>query len=290
VANAAVLALVGRTLPEVVGRTDQELLDDPAEAIAVMANDRRVMESGEPQEVEEVAGGSNGHGRVWLSTKTPMRGADGSVIGLVGVSVEITERKRDETRRDLMIHELNHRVKNTPAMRAALDGRLMALASVHDVLTRESWHSADLGEVVAASLAPFGGTETSRFHVRGPPLLLLPRAAVALAMGLHELATNAAKYGALHVPEGRVSLLWEIDGRSPQTLFMTWSEQGGPKVAAPCRRSFGSAMIEGALASDLGGTATLYFDPEGVRCVIEAPLDEVAADAGDFVLLRVGRS
>jgi PAS domain S-box-containing protein len=306
VANAAVLALVGRTLSEVMGRTDQDLLDDPAEAIAVMANDRRVMESGEPQELEEVVGGSTGHARVWLSTKTPMRGADGAVIGLVGVSVEITERKRDETRRDLMIHELNHRVKNTlatvqavasetlqgadPAMRAALDGRLMALASVHDVLTRESWHSADLGEVVAAALAPFGGAETRRFHVRGPALLLLPRAAVALAMGLHELATNATKYGALHVPEGRVSLLWEIAGDGPQTLLMTWSEQGGPRVASPRRRSFGSAMIEGALACDLGGTATIHFDVEGVRCVIEAPLDEVTADAGDFVLLSVGRS
>jgi len=304
-ANAAVLALVGKTMPDVLGHTDLDLMDDPAEAITVMANDRRVMDSGEAQEIEEVVGGANGHARVWLSTKTPMRGADGTVIGLVGVSVEITERKRDETRRELMIHELNHRVKNTlatvqavasetlqgadPAMRAALDGRLMALASVHDVLTRESWHSADLGEVVASALAPFGGAETCRFQVRGPPLLLLPRAAVALAMGFHELATNATKYGALRMPGGRVSLLWSIAGDGPQTLFMSWAEQGGPPVAPPTRRSFGSAMIEGALACDLGGSVTLYFDPAGLRCEIEAPLEEVAADADEFVLPSVGR-
>jgi two-component sensor histidine kinase len=173
-----------------------------------------------------------------------------------------------------------------PAMRAAIDGRLLALAAVHDVLTRESWQSADLGEVVAGALAPFGGGDVSRFRVQGPAVLLQPRAAVALAMGLHELATNAAKYGALHADAGRVRFAWEMV--APQSLMLTWTEQGGPPVSVPSRRSFGTNMIEGALACDLAGTATIHFDPAGVRCVIEAPLDEIVAKPGSMVLPPVG--
>jgi two-component sensor histidine kinase len=173
-------------------------------------------------------------------------------------------------------------------MRAALDGRLMALASVHDVLTRESWHSADLGEVVAGALSPFGGGDVTRFDVHGPAMLLHPRAAVALAMGLHELATNATKYGALRADAGRVEFTWEVIAPGPASLHLTWTERGGPPVVLPGRRSFGSNMIEGALACDLGGTATIHFDPAGVRCVIDAPLDEVAAQSGDMALPLVG--
>jgi PAS domain S-box-containing protein len=198
-ANGGALALIGKAWSEVQGRTDVEVLDNPEQSAAVTANDQRIMQSGEAESVEEVVGGHDGQVRVWLSTKTPMRAADGEVIGLVGVSVEITERKQAEARRELMIHELNHRVKNTlatvqaiasetlrgaeSAMCAALDGRLMALSSVHDALTRKSWHSVELAEVVAGALAPFGVCGSNRFQVGGPALLLLPRAAVALAMG-----------------------------------------------------------------------------------------------------------
>ncbi len=304
-ANAGALALLGKPWNAVEGRTDLDLLPDPAQARAVMDNDRRVMDTGEVQSIEEVVGGADGHARVWLSTKMPLRAADGAITGLIGISVEITDRKRAETRRELMIHELNHRVKNTlatvqavasetlqgvdPALRAALNGRLMAMASVHDILTRESWHSAELGEVVAGALAPFGGAETRRFKVRGPQLMLLPRAAVALSMGLHELATNATKYGALLVPAGHVSLVWAIvPGHHPH-VRMTWTEHGGPPVTVPKRRSFGSGMIEGALSCDLGGTVTLHFDAAGLRCEIDAPFDEVAAPEHAFVLPNVER-
>jgi PAS domain S-box-containing protein len=300
-ANAGALALIGKPWPEVAGRRDDDVLEHPAQAAPVMENDQRVMATGVAEVFEEMVGG-NDRVRAWLSTKTPMWGADGTVIGLVGVSVEITERKRAEARQMLMMHELNHRVKNTlatvqavvsetmreaePAMRAAIDGRLLALAAVHDVLTRESWQSADLGEVVAGALAPFGGGDVSRFRVQGPAVLLQPRAAVALAMGLHELATNAAKYGALHADAGRVRFAWEMV--APQSLMLTWTEQGGPPVSVPSRRSFGTNMIEGALACDLAGTATIHFDPAGVRCVIEAPLDEIVAKPGSMVLPPVG--
>jgi PAS domain S-box-containing protein len=306
VANAGALALIGKPWCDVHGRTDSEVLDDQEQAAAVTANDQRIMATGECEELEERVGGSNGHARFWLSTKTPMRAANNAVIGLVGVSVEITDRKRDEARRELMIHELNHRVKNTlatvqavvtetlqgaePAMRAALDGRLVALANVHDVLTRETWQSAELGEVVAGALSPFGGSDTTRFQVRGPHILLQPRAAVALAMGLHELATNASKYGALCAKGGRVAFTWEVVAPGPASLHLTWTESGGPPVVPPTRRSFGSNMIEGPLAWDLAGSAKIHFDPAGVRCVIDAPMDEVVAKPGELDLPLVSAS
>jgi PAS domain S-box-containing protein len=304
-ANGGALALIGKSWDAVQGRTDVEMLDDPAQAAAVTANDLRIMQTGKAESVEEVVGGQNGHARVWLSTKTPMRAAEGEIIGLVGVSVEITHRKQDEMRRELMIHELNHRVKNTlatvqaiasetllgvdPGKRAALDGRLLALSSVHDALTRESWQRVQLRDVVAGALAPFSEAGATRFHVSGPPLLLLPRAAVALAMGLHELATNATKYGALLVDTGRVSLAWDILGGDQPSFHMAWAEQGGPPVQWPTQRSFGTKMIEGALAGDLGGSVIMRFDRAGVSCVIDAPLEEVAALADEVALPPVGQ-
>jgi PAS domain S-box-containing protein len=305
-ANGSALALLGKTWADVQGRTDADMLDDQEQAAMLAANDQRIMQSGETETIEEVVGGRNGHSRVWLSTKTPLRATDGEIIGLVGVSLEITERKRDENRRELMIHELNHRVKNTlatvqaiasetmkgadPAMLAALNGRLMALSVVHDALTREGWHSLELRDVVAGALAPFGGAQGERFEVIGPPVALLPRAAVAIAMGLNELATNATKYGALLVEAGRVSVVWDVSRGDDPSFHMKWTEYNGPPVIVPKQRSFGTDMIEGVLAGDLAGNVTIHFDPSGVSCVIDAPLDEVEAKADDISLPLVGRS
>jgi PAS domain S-box-containing protein len=303
-ANAAALALIGRRWPDVEGRRDEDVLGDAEQARMVAANDERIMESGLAEEVEERIGGENGHTRTWLSNKSPLRSANGNVVGLVGVSVEISDRKRAEESQALMIHELNHRVKNTLstvqaiasetmldapcAMRAALEGRLLALSAVHDVLTREAWTGADLHEVVAGALRPFGGAG-DRFEVRGPPLPLLPRAALALAMGLHELATNAVKYGALQGASGGVTICWHVSAQDEPRLAMIWEEHGGPEVIVPTARSFGTRMIEGALAWDLGGTATISFEPGSVRCAIDAPLVEVAARPEKVALPRVGR-
>ena len=304
-ANGGTLAILGKAWAHVAGHTDREMLGNAAQAAIVAANDARIMQTGMAESIEEVVDSQNGDPRVWLSTKTPMRAADGEVIGLVGVSVDITQRKQDETRRELMIHELNHRVKNTlatvqaiasetlrgadEAMRTALDGRLMALSAVHHALTRQNWQRVALHDVVTGALAPFGGADTTRFQASGPPILLLPRAAVALAMGLHELATNAAKYGALLRDTGRVSLLWDISDADPPGFHMRWTEQGGPCVTAPAHRSFGTNMIEGALAGDLCGDVVIHFDRDGVRCVIDAPLDEVAATDAALALPLVGQ-
>jgi two-component sensor histidine kinase len=233
---------------------------------------------------------------VWLSTKTPLRDGDGRVVGLVGVSVEITERKQAETRQRLMVHELNHRVKNTlamvhamasqtlrtvdPVLRLAFQGRLEAMAAAHDILTEDLWSGADLASVIARALAPFGGSTSSRFRVSGPPLRLLPRAAIALVMGLHELATNATKYGALSNDCGVVELRWQqMNG----TFLLVWTEVGGPLVSPPSQRGFGTRLIERSLARDLGGTARLTFAQGGVVCAFEVPLGEVVAKVEELL-------
>ncbi|MFL5280501.1 MAG: sensor histidine kinase [Rhodopila sp.] len=302
-ANHHTLTILDKSWSAVDGRTDREFLDDTAQAEAVMANDRRIMESGQPATVEEAIGHEYGHGRIWLSTKTPMRDLDDWVTGLVGVSVEITELKRVEDRLRLMVNELNHRVKNTlatvqaiasqtlrrtdPEVRLTLEARLRALAAAHDVLTQENWEGASLHDVIDGVLAPHGGAAQAQFEITGPPLRLQPRAAVALSMGLHELTTNALKYGALSSAAGMVAIRWMIrPGDQPQ-LRIDWIERGGPPVTAPATRGFGTRLLERGLAQDLAGAVQLAFAPEGFVCSIDAPLAEVTVSARIMRLPRV---
>jgi two-component sensor histidine kinase len=132
--------------------------------------------------------------------------------------------------------------------------------------------------------------EDSRFHVSGPTLRLLPRAAVALAMGLHELVTNALKYGSLSVSGGQVDIRWAVVQATPPRLHMIWSERNGPPVSPPLERGFGTRLIERSLAQDLGGTAQITFAAEGITCVIDSPLDDVVATAKVMSFPQVGRS
>jgi PAS domain S-box-containing protein len=303
-ANSQTLMLIGRPWAEVEGRTDLEYLSDATQAETVMTNDRRIMASGQTESLEEAVGQENGRVRIWLSTKTPMRDTEGEVTGVIGVSVEITERKRIEDRLRLMVAELNHRVKNTLAtvqaialqslrgaasdVRRTFEARLRALAATHDVLTRESWEGASLHDVIEGVLAPYGGMADGRLQVAGPSLRLQPHSAVALSMGLHELTLNALKYGALSDAAGRVEIRWEITRETQAHLRLNWSERGGPPVVAPTTRGFGTRLIERGLAQDLNGTAQLIFAPEGVVCTIVAPLAEIAATAEVMPLPQVG--
>jgi PAS domain S-box-containing protein len=232
----------------------------------------------------------------WVSAQAIVqRDAGGRARRVVGIHQEVTERKRAEEHLRLLVHELNHRVKNTlatvqsiamqslrgldgpqvagakiDAAKSAFEARLIALARVHDVLTRESWEGAELAEVVKDALAPLDGPGApSRFAVGGPALRLPPRIALSIAMALHELATNAVKYGALSVPAGQVALSWSVaEGR----LSLRWQERGGPPVVPPTRTGFGSRLIERSLARELDGTVSLSFPREGVVCTIVAPL------------------
>jgi two-component sensor histidine kinase len=213
-------------------------------------------------------------------------------------ALDITERKRQQEHRELLLNELNHRVKNTLATvqsfavqtlrtaptiadgRQAFEARLIALSKGHDVLTRENWAGAGLHEVVAEALGAYvGDARHPRVGFDGPEIRLRPKTALAISMALHELATNAVKHGALSSQGGRVDLAWTVAGEPP-TLKFHWAESGGPAVVVPRRRGFGSRMIEQGLAQDLGGRVRLEFAPEGVICTIEAPLDENRANGG----------
>jgi two-component sensor histidine kinase len=189
----------------------------------------------------------------------------------------------------LLIDELNHRVKNTLATvqsiasqtlrtaetmqdaNEALEMRLLALSRAHDVLTRESWDGAVLADVVRQALEPYQVYGESRLHVAGPYVRLTPR--MALAMALHELATNAVKYGALSTKNGTINVLWTVqNGAAPPRLTLRWVEAGGPAVVAPSRRGFGSRLIERSLAQDLDGEVEIAFAPTGVVCTVDAPV------------------
>jgi len=217
---------------------------------------------------------------------------DGTPLRMVGTNVDATERRRAEDHQRLLVNELNHRVKNTlaiiqgiaqqtfrgsdvpPARREAFEGRLSALSAAHNLLTRENWETASIREVIEAAVAPYRGD--GRVAIDGPDMRVPPRTAVSLALAIHELGTNAAKYGALSGSAGTVSVRWQAeDGR----LGLIWRESGGPPVASPTTRGFGTRMIERALAAELGGEATIEFRPEGLVCSVGAPLSD-AGPAG----------
>ncbi len=243
---------------------------------------------------------------IWISVRSsPVRDAEGKLLYLVRVVQDITERKAAEQRAKLLIDELNHRVKNTLAtvqslasqsargtptpiaFRESFEGRLIALSKAHDQLTRHHWESADLRELASSSLAPYATAE--RLVLRGEDVVLRPRAVLTLAMAFHELATNAAKYGALSAPGGRIKIRWQpvrLEGGDGRALLqIDWLEEGGPPVCEPSQRGFGSKLIEGSIAAELSGSARLVFAPEGLRCEML-----IALDAVTFELSRVEES
>ncbi|MFT3809081.1 MAG: HWE histidine kinase domain-containing protein [Micropepsaceae bacterium] len=214
--------------------------------------------------------------------------------GLVkGIFVQGMDRTKDveaEQRQRILLDELNHRVKNTlatvqsiakqtlkdtespAAARGAFEARILALSHAHDLLSRSSWAGADLRTILTRELRPYG---SERADLDGEPVRLTPRAAVALGMVAHELATNAAKYGALSNGEGRVMAAWRLEaGKTGKTLNLDWRELGGPKVSPPSKRGFGSRLIRMSLEGELGGSTDLRFDPDGLTCNISIPIEE----------------
>jgi two-component sensor histidine kinase len=210
------------------------------------------------------------------------------VAGSLWVASRLREseaiRRRHERHLELLVAELNHRVKNTLSVVqsfahqsfrsapstaegvAAFEGRLTALAQTHNLLTDQNWDHVSLRELVRTCLTP--GDEPSRFSVEGPDMPVSPKSAVTLAMTLHELATNSMKYGALSKPEGRVQLRWS---RDDSHFRFAWTDCDGPPVVPPSRRGFGSRMLERALAAELGGKARIRYEPTGLVYEVEAP-------------------
>jgi two-component sensor histidine kinase len=200
------------------------------------------------------------------------------------------ERMRAEAQRTILVHELNHRVKNTLATvqslamqtyrnassateaRDVLEARLAALSKAHDLLTARSWHAAHLSEVVTGALAPFRGAGRI-IRTAGSDVGLSSKQALGLSLALHELATNAVKYGALSRKEGSVGVAWGLDpGNKAKEVYLTWTEADGPPVAMPDRQGFGTRLMQRVLADELGGEVSLDYRPEGLVCTIRFPV------------------
>ncbi|HTK34253.1 MAG TPA: HWE histidine kinase domain-containing protein [Caulobacteraceae bacterium] len=233
--------------------------------------------------------------RLFAIRAVPVLNADGTVEEWVGVHTDITEAREADNRRRLLLDELNHRVKNSLAtvqsiamhtlgsspspesFNKAFNERLLALSHNHDLLTRSQWVGASLRDMIVQELEPYQTPERRRVDLKGPDVQLGPKAALALGMALHELTTNAAKYGALSADEGLVEIVTRTETEAGAArLHLLWTERGGPPVAPPSRTGFGRRLIERGLTHELGGTAALTFEPAGLRCAIDFPLGEVA--------------
>jgi PAS domain S-box-containing protein len=220
----------------------------------------------------------------------PIQTSEG--LRVIAAIADISERKRAEAQRELLLAELNHRVKNTLAVvqslayrtfrktdtiaRKAFEGRLMALATAHNLLTHSNWENASLHKVAADSLQLRDEIQ-SRISIAGPAILLSPRAALSITLALHELFTNALKYGALSNEAGTITFHWRNDHAG--SLQLEWREAAGPEVTAPAQKGFGSQLLEQTLALDLDGAVNMHYDPEGLRCIITMPLSERGGNA-----------
>ena len=214
-------------------------------------------------------------------------------IVILIVCEEITERKRVEEQQRTLVAELDHRVKNVlatvqavaahtmetsssmPHFVAALDGRIRSMGSTHELLSHRQWEGIPLAELVERQLAPY--TTGSNIEIAGPEVMLSADAGQTMAMALHELATNAAKYGALSTPRGRISVRWRLasNGRGPATLKFDWHEEGGPVVAVPVKAGYGTSVVRDLIPYELGGTIDHVLAPEGVRCQMEISLAQL---------------
>jgi PAS domain S-box-containing protein len=237
----------------------------------------------------------------WVAVESSiMRDLQGAPVGLLGVTRDITERKRAEEARKILNAELDHRVKNALAtvtavisqtrrrngsvadFAVALDGRIRSMATTHEMLSCHQWQGVSLMELVLRELAPYATHNNT--EINGPPVLLKPEAGRAIAMVLHELATNAAKYGALSSKNGRVAIRWDqyLNGHPRSHLVFEWQEIGGPPVIAIGESSYGTSTIRDLVPYEFGGRVDLVLAREGVRCRLELPSDWVGNDRQAF--------
>ena len=237
----------------------------------------------------------------WVETRCFISfSGEGHPHRVVGVSIDITERKRVEEQQRTLLAELDHRVKNALAtvsavvshtwqgsrsvadFVAALDGRIRSMATTHELLSSRRWQGVSLTELVRRELAPYATRNNT--EINGPDILLKPEAGQAMAMVLHELATNAAKYGALSTKNGRVSIRWDrhLNGHPRSHLVFEWQEIGGPPVVALGKSSYGTSTIRDLIPYEFGGTVDLVLAPEGVRCRLELPAEWLGNDRQPF--------
>lgn len=244
---------------------------------------------GTPFEIEyRILRADTGEERWLRSNGSMIRETDGAVIRFVGVSFDITEKKQAEVHQQLLIDELNHRVKNTLAIvqgiaqqslkstlppaeiARAFEGRLAALSAAHNLLTTGLWQPTEMRELIRACLKPL--TLAHQIQMTGPFVSLGSKSAITLALAVHELATNAVKYGALSVPEGCVDVNWSLS--STRQLVLNWTESGGPQVSLPTHKGFGTRMLQQGLAAEFSGDVEIAFDRDGLNFKLIATLPE----------------
>jgi PAS domain S-box-containing protein len=278
-ANPAAADAVGLSLPEVIGRRISNFVSpDDFEKTSAML--RQKLEQGGTTRYDVRVRNSRGEWLFWEINSGLTHDEEGNPLGLHIVGRDVTERKRSERQTQVLLGELNHRVKNTLAVvqslahqtfrgngelekpKVAFEGRLKALAATHNLLTRQHWEYASMRELVENSIGPFCGE--GRCSIEGLDFRLTPQAAVSISLAIHELATNAVKYGALSGSKGHVRVSWK---REQDHFWFEWRESDGPPPAAePKRRGFGTQLIERTLASELGGTVEMKFEPSGLVC------------------------
>jgi len=218
------------------------------------------------------------------------RDTDGKPVRMNGVTVDITDRKRAEERQVLLAREVDHRAKNTLAVVlsvlrltrapttkdfiATVEGRVHALAATHNLLSATRWEGADLGKIVEEEMAPYQANHRQRVITGGPAVVLLPATAQAVALALHELATNAAKYGALSTETGTLAVTWRAEG---DALVLDWTETGGPPTAEPARLGFGLTIVRSSIEAQFRGGVSYEWRREGLRCTLSIPAAQIAA-------------
>ena len=280
----------GHTAGAMVGCTDEQVNPDPSMA-SVTALKRAVAESGEParREIRVVHAATER----WLDLSVqPMRNEGGTITGIIAAAIDVTHYKEQETRIRLLMREVTHRSLNLLAVIAAItrqtannatsvadfetrfSSRLQSLAGSHDLLVQEDWSGASLRALVRSQLGHFADNTDSQTEITGPPLHLQPDAAQHIGMALHELAANAARYGALSVPGGRIVIAWRLlpgSKETGETVELSWHEVGGPQVAPPTRRGFGRLVIERTVARGVQGEVTAEYLPEGLHWTLTFP-------------------
>lgn len=281
---------VSEALPEITGQGFVELLDtvfETGQAISRFSEKVLLQRSGEA--VEE---------RYLDFVYQPIKDDDGKVTNIFVQGSDVTQRVRAENHQRLLVNELNHRVKNTLASvqsivmqtlrgthtteeaGTAISARILALSAAHNILTDENWDGADLSVVVNSAIAAFEDPARDRFRIHGPHVRLGPRAALSMALALHELATNAFKYGSLSRETGFVEIVWSVSNRGADAAFMfTWRETGGPAAPVSDRKGFGSRLILRVLPMELGGTARIDFGADGLIFTLDSTLRAIEESA-----------
>ncbi|MCX5517952.1 PAS domain-containing protein [Kaistia defluvii] len=276
---------IGLNADDMIGRTDEEFWQDEGSQ-SIVDMKKAAVASGEAQHGEIVMT-LDDKPRYFQLRLEPILGRDRSIQGLAGVAVDVTEAHQQELHLRLVMRELTHRSKNLLAVIQAMarqtaarsddpqtfvtrfSARLRAMAASHDLLVAREWHGATLKDLVSAQLSQAIDPGSDQLVIEGPMLSLRPDAVQNIGLALHELTTNAAKYGALSVPDGRISLNWGI--RNGDRLHLRWEETNGPMVQQPEKTGFGVTLLERSVGQALDGIVTLEFTPGGVVCEIDIP-------------------